>query len=81
MVCSSLSDPRRSLPILTLLTQKNLERMAHAARQKALESFDEERVFAVVKAAYAVFSWPKRYGTAACRWHIPKFGRASIPTR
>ena len=39
--------------ISTLLTHRDLaERMARAGRQKALESFDEERVFAVVQAAY-----------------------------
>jgi glycosyltransferase involved in cell wall biosynthesis len=39
--------------IAMLLTRRDLAaRMGHAGRQKAVESFDEERVFAVVKAAY-----------------------------
>jgi glycosyltransferase involved in cell wall biosynthesis len=40
--------------IITLLTRKDVaRRMGHAGRQKALESFDEERVFEILKAAYA----------------------------
>ena len=40
--------------ILTLLTRAGVaQRMAQAGRQKAVESFDEERVFEIVKAAYA----------------------------
>ncbi len=40
--------------IVALLTNKDLsERMGRAGRQKAIESFDEERVFSLVKAAYA----------------------------
>ncbi len=40
--------------IATLLTHKDLaKRMGRAGREKAVESFDEERVFGIVKAAYA----------------------------
>jgi glycosyltransferase involved in cell wall biosynthesis len=40
--------------IVTLLTHKDAaRRMARLGRQKALTSFDEERVFGIVKAAYA----------------------------
>jgi glycosyltransferase involved in cell wall biosynthesis len=40
--------------IVSLLTRKDVARqMGHAGRQKALESFDEERVFEILKAAYA----------------------------
>jgi glycosyltransferase involved in cell wall biosynthesis len=38
----------------TLLTHRDLaERMGRAGREKAVECFDEERVFAIVKSAYA----------------------------
>lgn len=40
--------------ILTLLTDEDVaRRMAHAGRQMAIESFDEDRVFEIVKATYA----------------------------
>ena len=56
--------------ITTLLTQRELAaRMGQAGRQKALESFDEARVFAVVKAAYARLLADK--GIAVPRWKNP----------
>jgi glycosyltransferase involved in cell wall biosynthesis len=56
--------------ITTLLTRKDLAaRMSQAGRQKALESFDEERVFEVVKAAYARLLSDK--GIAPPRWKSP----------
>ena len=45
------------------------ERMGQAGRQKALESFDEERVFAIVKAAYARLLADK--GIARPEWNAP----------
>ena len=40
--------------VVTLLTNRNLaEKMGRAARRKAIEDFDEERVFSMVKAVYA----------------------------
>ena len=56
--------------ISTLLTHKDLaERMGRSGRQKAIESFDEQRVFATVKAAYARLLDAK--GIAHPQWSIP----------
>jgi glycosyltransferase involved in cell wall biosynthesis len=47
--------------IVTLLTHRDLaSRMGRAGREKALESFDEERVFSAVKLAYARLLAEKR---------------------
>ena len=60
--------------IATLLTHTDLaERMGRAAREKAVESFDEERVFAIVEAAYARLLSEK--GIAAAIGALP----SSIP--
>jgi glycosyltransferase involved in cell wall biosynthesis len=53
--------------IVTLLTDRDLAaRFGHAGRQKAEETFDEERVFAIVTAAYARLLREK--GIALPRW-------------
>ena len=48
------SPPALARAILALLTRKNLARhLGDAARQRAIERFDEVQVFEIVKAAYA----------------------------
>jgi glycosyltransferase involved in cell wall biosynthesis len=52
--------------IATLLTHKDVAaRMAVAGREKALASFDEQRVFAIVKAAYGRLLLEKGFAPAA----------------
>ena len=54
----------------SLLTNRALaKRMGEAGRQMALERFDEERVFAIVKAAYARLLADK--GIARPEWNAP----------
>ena len=56
--------------IAILLTHKDLaDRMGQGGRQKAVESFDEEQVFDVVKTAYARLLSSK--GIALPQWSVP----------
>jgi len=56
--------------ITSLITNRELaKRMGRAGRQKALEDFDEERVFSIVKAAYGRLLADK--GIAAAPWNVP----------
>ena len=56
--------------ITSLLTNRELARqMGRAGRQKALEDFDEERVFAIVKAAYGRLLADK--GITVAQWNVP----------
>jgi len=55
--------------IVTVLTHKDLAKtMGWAGRQKAVESFDEERIFGTVKAAYARLLSER--GIARPRWSV-----------
>ena len=56
--------------ITSLLTNRELAKhMGQAGRQKALDRFDEERVFSIVNAAYGRMLADK--GIAVSRWNVP----------
>jgi glycosyltransferase involved in cell wall biosynthesis len=73
------SPPAIADAIVTLLTNRDLaDRMGRAARLKAIESFDEQRVFATVKAAYARLLSERSIGPVADRSEAPVFASRSF---